>query len=71
VIFDLRASEFLDSSGIALLVEALRALGTGRVALAEVDPRARRVLAMTGIDSVLVICESVDHALVALRSSRS
>ena len=71
VIFDLRASAFLDSSGIALLVEALRTLGSGRVALAEVDPHARRVLATTGIDSRLLICESVDQALSALRSSGS
>jgi anti-sigma B factor antagonist len=71
VIFDLRESEFLDSSGLALLVEGLRALGSGRVALAEVDPHARRVLAMTGLDSRLLICESVDQALLALRASRS
>lgn len=71
VIFELRASAFLDSSGIALLVEALRTLGSGRVALAELHPHARRVLAMTGIDSRLLICESVDQALVELRSSRS
>jgi anti-sigma B factor antagonist len=70
VIFDLRESEFLDSSGLALFVEGLRTLGSGRVALAEVDPHARRVLAMTGIDSRLLICESVDEALNALRSSR-
>jgi anti-sigma B factor antagonist len=71
VVFDLRASTFLDSSGLALLVEALRSVGSGRVALAEVDPHARRVLATTGIDSRLLICESVDQALVELRSSHS
>jgi anti-anti-sigma factor len=69
VIFDLGGSEFLASSGIALLVEALRALGSGRVALAELHPHARRVLGMTGIDTRLLICESVDQALVALRSA--
>ena len=71
VIFDLRASEFLDSSGLALFVEGLRALGNGRVALAEVNPHARRVLTITGIDTRLVICETVDQALVGVRSSLS
>ena len=69
VIFDLQAVTFLDSSGLALLVEALRGFGRGRVALAGVDPHARRVLITTRIESRVVICEGVDQALVALRSS--
>lgn len=71
VIFDLQAVTFLDSSGVALLVEALRGFGRGRVALTAVDPHARRVLITTRIEGRVVICETVDQAVLALRSSLS
>lgn len=65
VYVDLSAVTYIDSSGIASLVEALqraRQRGTG-FALASVSDPARRVLELARLDRVFTIHASLDDAL--------
>ena len=64
VIADLTAVTFLDSSGVAVLVNALaRARETGAVlAVVAPQPRVRRVLQITGLDGMLPVHDSLAAA---------
>ena len=64
VIADLTAVTFMDSSGVAVFVQALvRARDTGaRLALVAPQSRVRRVLAITGLDGMLPVHDSLDAA---------
>lgn len=66
VLVDLSAVSYIDSSGVASLVEAFQAARKGgvRFALASVNPAARRVLELARLDKVFVIHESVSDGLV-------
>jgi anti-sigma B factor antagonist len=62
LIVNLSSVAYMDSSGIAVLVEALqqmRKLG-GKVFLASVQPRVRSVLEIARLDSIFVL--TVDEA---------
>lgn len=65
VVVDLSAVSYIDSSGIASLVEALqRGRQSGsRLALASVSEAALRVLQLAKLDKVFKIYPSVDVAL--------
>ena len=65
VIADLTAVTFMDSSGIAVVVHALasaRASGA-QLALVGPQPRVRKVLAITGVDGMLPVHDTLAAAL--------
>ncbi len=73
VLIDLSACEFIDSTGIALLVRAWQRLdgssenGGGSFALCGLNDQVRRLLELSGLASSLSIHPSRDEALAALR----
>ena len=74
VIVDLSECEFIDSTGIALIVRAWQQLdrtadgnGTGRVVICSYNDQVRRVLEITGLELSIPIHSTRDEALAALR----
>lgn len=74
VLIDLTECEFIDSTGIALIVRAWQRLdrtadgdGNGRVGIASENNQVRRVLEITGLELSIPIHKSRDQALAALR----
>jgi anti-sigma B factor antagonist len=71
LIVDLVATSFIDSSGLASLVGALKRVteAGGRLVLVNDSPRLSRTLALTGLDRVLEVQPDCDRAIASLRSS--
>ena len=74
VLIDLTACEFIDSTGIALIVRAWQRLdqaadggGSGRVVICSDNDQVRRVLEITGLELSIPIHSTQDEALAALR----
>jgi anti-anti-sigma factor len=74
VLVDLSECEFIDSTGIALIVRAWQQLdraaegeGEGRVVICSHNDQVRRVLEITGLELSIPIHSSRDEALAALR----
>jgi anti-anti-sigma factor len=74
VLIDLSECEFIDSTGIALIVRAWQRLdlaaegeGRGRVVICSDNEQVRRVLEITGIELSIPIHSARDDALAALR----
>jgi anti-anti-sigma factor len=74
VLIDLSECEFIDSTGIALIVRAWQRLdraadgdGSGRVVISSGNEQVRRVLEITGLELSIPIHETRDEALAALR----
>jgi anti-sigma B factor antagonist len=75
LLIDLSACEFIDSTGIALIVRAWQRLGGGnggddasvRFALCGLGDQVRRLLEVSGLDTSLPTHGSRDEALAALR----
>ncbi len=67
VLVDLSAVSYIDSSGIASLVEALQNAGRGGTALGlvAISPAALRVFALARLDKVFTIHPDLDAALAA------
>ena len=67
VIVDLSAVSYIDSSGVASLVEALQAAkkSGGIFILAATSEPIRRVLELARLDKVFTLVESVDEGLVS------
>ena len=65
VIVDLSEVSYIDSSGVASLVEALQAAkkNGSRFALAAVSEPTRRVLELARLDKVFTLYDTVDHGL--------
>lgn len=75
VLIDLSECEFIDSTGIALIVRAWQRLdrgaggeGGGRVVICSDNDQVRRVLEITGLELSIPIYGSRDEALAALRA---
>ncbi len=70
VLIDLSAVEFIDSSGLVLLLSTYRLLDRADRKLAIVCPNrsAHRILALTRLDRVLPIHDTRDQALAALQA---
>lgn len=70
ILIDLSGCEFIDSTGIALIVRAWQRLdnsGTGRVlAICCQNAQVRRVLEITGLELSIPVHDSRDDALAAL-----
>jgi anti-anti-sigma factor len=74
VVLDLCECEFIDSTGIALIVRAWQQLdrgagggGQGRVVLCSRNHQVRRLLEITGVESSISMHEQRDSALAELR----
>jgi anti-sigma B factor antagonist len=75
LLLDLTNCEFIDSTGIALIVRAWQRVdgrsqnGSGsRVVLCCQNEQVRRVLGVTGLESSIAIFATRDEALAALRA---
>lgn len=74
IMLDLCECEFIDSTGIALIVRAWQRLdrgaggeGQGRVVLCSHNHQVRRLLEITGVESSISMHEQRDAALAELR----
>lgn len=74
VLIDLSDCEFIDSTGIALIVRAWQRLdrladgeGSGRVVICSDNDQVRRVLEITGLELSIPLHGTRDEALAALR----
>jgi anti-sigma B factor antagonist len=69
LVFDLGGAGFVDSSGIGVLVAALKSLRGrgGDLRLANVPPHLRNVLTVTRLDRVFDRFETVEEAVVKAR----
>jgi len=67
VIIDLAETSYIDSSGVATLVEGLRIVGRyqGKLVLAGMNPRVRGVFEIARLDSVFTVVGDVAEALKA------
>jgi anti-anti-sigma factor len=75
VLVDLSECEFIDSTGIALIVRAWQQLdraadgeGEGRVVICSYNDQVRRVLEITGLELSIPIHSTRDEAIAALRN---
>lgn len=66
LLIDLSRCEFIDSTGIALLVRAWQQLG-GSFALCGVSAQVQRVLDITGLEESMPTHASREQAIAALR----
>lgn len=71
ILLDLSACEFIDSTGIALIVRAWQRLdrgdGNGRLVLCSLNHQVRRLLKITGVEASIPMHEQRDAALAELR----
>lgn len=72
LLIDLSSCEFIDSTGIALIVRSWQALdgegdGSGRFALCGIGQQVRRVLDITGLEETIPTHPSREQALERLR----
>jgi anti-sigma B factor antagonist len=65
IVVDLADVEFVDSTTIAVLVQANRAAGKGHFRLAAPSPEVRRALGTAGVDRYFDVYDRVDEALGA------
>ena len=72
VLVDLSGCEFIDSSGLSLIVEACRRLEADGAAFAICSPReeVRRLLELTGIGAAVPVHDSRDAAMAAFAAAR-
>jgi len=72
VVVNLSDCEFIDSTGVALLVNAWQQLdrnggsGNGRLVLCCPNRQVRRLLDITGVESSIDVHEDIDDALAAV-----
>lgn len=71
LLIDLSRCEFIDSTGIALIVRSWQALdgdGSNRFAISGVGHQVKRVLDITGLEATIPTHQSREQALERLRS---
>jgi anti-anti-sigma factor len=69
LLIDLSRCEFIDSTGIALIVRAWQGLnGNGSFSLCGVGDQVKRVLDITGLEATIPTHSNRDGALAKLRS---
>ncbi len=74
LLLDLSACEFIDSTGIAMIVRASQQLGGGngegaKIVICSANEQVRRVLEITGVESSIPVLASRAEALAALRGA--
>lgn len=73
IVLDLSECEFIDSTGIALIVRTWQRLDErdeGRLALCCINHQVRRLLDITGVEDSIPMHEQRDAALAELRDRR-
>jgi anti-sigma B factor antagonist len=74
IVLDLARCPFVDSSGLAVMIEAQRTLTDSsthpRFAILTPAPQPRRLLSMTSVDTVLPVVESRGEAQAAIDGPR-
>ena len=70
IVVDLRATTFLDSSGLGAILAAVdRArLAGGNLAVVNVDATIQRTLEITGMNDIFPVRDSLEAALEAIRA---
>ena len=71
VLIDLGECEFIDSTGIALIVRGWQKLegnGSGRLAICAPNEQVRRVFDVSGLDQSIPVHPSRDEGVAALRA---
>ncbi len=65
VVIDLRKLEFIDSTGLGVLVKTHQQMrqANSRLVLVDGEGQVRRLLAMTGLSDQLIVVDSTDQAL--------
>ncbi len=65
IVVDLSHVPYMDSSGVATLVEAMKSLRqvAGSLALCNMNPRVRAIFEIARLDQYFTICESIEEAL--------
>lgn len=68
VIFDFSKVDFMDSSGIGVIMGRYKLTGIlgGKVIIFGARKNVKRIIEMSGIDKLITICGSADEALKAL-----
>lgn len=64
IVLDISALDYVDSSGVGLLVSCLTKLkkSGGEMKVAGANPRIRRIFSMTGVESMMSLYDSVAAA---------
>lgn len=72
ILIDLSDCEFIDSTGLALIVRAWQQVdggnGNGRLVLCCPNSQVRRLLDITGLEASISLHDEIDEALAELRS---
>ena len=73
ILIDCHDLEFVDSSGLGLLVRILKAVeqGNGRLALCSINPDFQMLLKMTSMENVFEVYASQVHFKLLLQQSSS
>lgn len=71
ILLDCQLTESIDSTALGALIQVLKRLrsGEGDLALTRVGVGVKRVLAITRVDQVLVVSDTVEDGLVALKGA--
>lgn len=68
VVLDLSAVEFMDSTGLGVLVSLLKRMGKGgRIAVCGANAAVTRLFSITRLDTLFTLCASEQDAVDALR----
>ncbi|MEJ2407965.1 MAG: STAS domain-containing protein [Novosphingobium sp.] len=63
VVLDLSHVDFIDSTGLGVLVSMLKQMGAkGRIAIVGASPAVRRLLEITRLDTLFIQCDSTSAA---------
>lgn len=67
IVTDLTGVSFIDSSGLATLIEALQGTGRygGKLTLVGLSPGVRNLFRLSNLTAIFAICESREEALEA------
>ena len=65
LVFDLAGTEYMDSSGLGVLVGLLKKVKElgGTLAIAAAQPRVKRLFEVTGLNQIIPLCDDVEGAL--------
>lgn len=71
IVLDLRATAFLDSTALGVIISCMKALRIrgGRLALTSDSLSIAKTLSITGLDHLLVVEPELDAALASLRAA--
>lgn len=67
VIFDLEKVDFMDSSGIGMILGRYKCIirNNGRLGLINVNTNVRRIFEMSGIFKIIDLYQNIDEAIIA------